>query len=151
MTFMHSLSVASTTSGCQYGTSDTRCCFSLAYAVDDTTPMDEFPLFFEETRLNLAENMLCGDDDRIAVIEMTEQNLLNPRKYTWTELRQLVATYSSALQSLRLVRGDVVACTSLSEGIIDSSYRRSSKMMVNSLLSFSGGQQLCPVPGAGSS
>jgi len=113
--------------------------------------MDEFPLFFEETRLNLAENMLCGDDDRIAVIEMTEQNLLNPRKYTWTELRQLVATYSSALQSLRLVRGDVVACTSLSEGIIDSSYRRSSKMMVNSLLSFSGGQQLCPVPGAGSS
>ncbi|OQU97807.1 hypothetical protein CLAIMM_03691 isoform 2 [Cladophialophora immunda] len=78
-------------------------------AVDQNTPIDQFPLFFEEARLNFAENMLRGDDDQIAVIDVNEQNLRSPQQYTWRELRGLVHTYAKALRRSGVAKGDVVA------------------------------------------
>lgn len=54
--------------------------------------------------------MLCGEDEQVAVIEMDEEHLWNPHKYTWKELRQLVSVYSSALRRAGLVKGEVVTC-----------------------------------------
>ena len=51
-------------------------------AVEDNARIDNFPKFFEDARLNYAENLLCGDDDEVAVIEMNELNLCEPKKYT---------------------------------------------------------------------
>lgn len=62
--------------------------------------------------MNYAENLLCGDDDAVAVIEMNEQNLGSPRKYTWKELRQLVAKYAGILHRAGLKQGEVVVCKS---------------------------------------
>ncbi|KIX95811.1 uncharacterized protein Z520_08519 [Fonsecaea multimorphosa CBS 102226] len=78
-------------------------------AVNENIPIDQFPLFFEEARLNFAENMLCGDDDQVAVIDVNEHNLRNPRRYTWRELRALVHTYANGLRRSGVVSGDVVA------------------------------------------
>jgi acetoacetyl-CoA synthetase len=83
------------------------------YAVDESMPIDQFPLFFEDTRLNFAENMLCGDDDKVAIINIEEQNLWQPRKYTWKELRKLVTLYSSAFRHAGLRKGQVVTRTLL--------------------------------------
>ncbi|OAG34353.1 acetoacetate-CoA ligase [Fonsecaea monophora] len=78
-------------------------------AVDENIPIDQFPLFFQEARLNFAENMLCGDDDRVAVIDVNEENLSSPRRYTWRDLRDLVRTYANALRRAGVAKGDVVA------------------------------------------
>ncbi|EXJ55066.1 acetoacetate-CoA ligase [Cladophialophora psammophila CBS 110553] len=78
-------------------------------AVDENAPIDQFPLFFEEARLNFAENMLCGEDDQIAVIDVNEENLWTPRRYTWRQLRHLVHTYTNALRRTGVAKGDVVA------------------------------------------
>ena len=66
----------------------------LSGAVEDNARIDNFPKFFEDARLNYAENLLCGDDDAVAVIGMNELNLREPKKYTWKDLRQLVARYA---------------------------------------------------------
>ena len=66
------------------------------------------PSFFAEARLNFAENLLCGKDEAIAVIEMNETNIHNPTRYTWKALRQLVARYAGVLEREGLKQGDVV-------------------------------------------
>ena len=77
-------------------------------AIDDNARIVDIPKFFEDSRLNYAENMLRGDDDAIALIEMNEQNLHKPRKYTWKELRTLVAKYVGILQRANIQQGDVI-------------------------------------------
>ena len=72
-------------------------------------PIDRFPRFFEDARLNYAENMLYGDDDELAVISMTEHDIWSSQKHTWKELRQVVGEYGNALRSSGLNEGDVVA------------------------------------------
>lgn len=79
------------------------------HAVDERIPIDQFPRFFEDVRLNFAENMLCGDDEELAIISMTEHDIWFPQKHTWKELRQLVGEYGNALRSSGLNEGDVVA------------------------------------------
>ena len=78
--------------------------------MDGILPIDQFPPFFEGARLNFAENLLCGDDEEVAVISLDEVNLLSPQKHTWKELRLLVGRYASALRSSGLKREEVVAC-----------------------------------------
>ena len=78
--------------------------------MEEGIPIDQFPLFFQDARLNFAENMLSGDDGRLAVIDLQERDLWNPRRYTWKELRELVRNFASALRSSGLGKGDVVAC-----------------------------------------
>lgn len=77
-------------------------------AIDDNAQIDKFPKFFEDARLNFAENLLCGDDDRTAVIELSETNIDSPRRYTWKQLKELVARYAEVLQRLGLKQGEVV-------------------------------------------
>ena len=68
-------------------------------------------MFCHDARLNFAENMLRGDEDKLAVIEMDEERLRNPRRYTWKELRKLVTTYASALRFQGIKKGDVAVGT----------------------------------------
>ena len=79
-------------------------------AIDDNASIDSFPKFFEDARLNYAENMLCGDDDAIAIIEMNELNQQDPKKYTWKDLKGLVAKYAGLLRRSGVGVGDVVCC-----------------------------------------
>lgn len=79
-------------------------------AIDDDARIDAFPSFFEDARLNYAENLLCGKDEKVAVIEMNEVNLWEPRKYTWRQLRELTARYAGVLRREEVGKGDVVCC-----------------------------------------
>jgi hypothetical protein len=86
------------------------CANSFLYAVDEDIPIDQFPSFFTDAELNFAENMLCGQDDKIAAISVSEGNVWNPERHTWRELRQLVSMYASASRLAGLRKGDVVVC-----------------------------------------
>ncbi len=76
-------------------------------AVDESITIDQFPSFFEEARMNYAENMLAKDDDSIALKCMSEA-ALTPRAVTWTELRELVRRCADAMKASNVSRGDVV-------------------------------------------
>lgn len=74
----------------------------------DNPAMFPPPHFFPEARMNYAENMLCGEDHNTAVIEMNETNIHRPVKYTWKDLRTLVAKYAGVFSRLELEKGDVI-------------------------------------------
>lgn len=74
----------------------------------DKPPIYPPPKFFPEIRLNYAENLLCGEDNATAVIEMNETNIHSPRKYTWRDLRRLVAQSAGVLRREGVKNGDVV-------------------------------------------
>ncbi|KAF2166766.1 hypothetical protein M409DRAFT_66349 [Zasmidium cellare ATCC 36951] len=76
------------------------------YAVDERATIDQFPKFFEDARLNFAENILCGEDEDFMIISMNETTLYSPSKYTWWYMRRLVATYADALKRHGVSRGD---------------------------------------------
>ncbi|KAK5202478.1 hypothetical protein LTR41_011772 [Exophiala xenobiotica] len=79
-------------------------------AIDDDAAIDQFPAFFQGARLNFAENMMTGKDDNdLAVIEMNETNMSQPKEYSWRDLRNLVRRYADALLSTGLRKGQVVA------------------------------------------
>src|SRR5690606_14991920 len=63
--------------------------------------------WYPEASLNFAENMLCGDDDRLAIIEATEDGVV--RRLTMGELRAHVARAQEGLRRLGIGRGDCVA------------------------------------------
>ncbi|KAK5072783.1 hypothetical protein LTR51_005424 [Lithohypha guttulata] len=75
---------------------------------NDNPPIFPPPLFFPEARINYAENMLCGTADAVAVIEMNENNLHGPKRYTWRELKTLVARYAGVLRRQGVESEDVV-------------------------------------------
>lgn len=75
-------------------------------AVDESIPIDQFPQFFEDARLNWAENILCGNDDDLMITSMNETTLDEPEKYTWADMRRLVAEYADALKRAGLREGD---------------------------------------------
>lgn len=60
-------------------------------AIDDDASIDQLSVFFEDARMNFAENVFCGQDDDVVVIEMNEENMQSPKKYTFKQLRQLIA------------------------------------------------------------
>ncbi len=72
---------------------------------DDQAPMTQ-SRFFPDASLNLAENLLRGDDDRVALIEADESGHL--RTFTLGELRRLVASTAQGLRAAGVVRGDSV-------------------------------------------
>lgn len=80
-------------------------------AIDEKLRIDEFPEFFPGARINFAENMLCRRQNGIAVIDMREDNLNSPERYSWNELCELVRRYSSALRYSSAKKGDIVART----------------------------------------
>ncbi|KAF7194726.1 Acetoacetyl-CoA synthetase [Pseudocercospora fuligena] len=80
------------------------------YAVDESLRIDQFPMFFEDTRLNYAENALCGarSDDDLAIISINEETLQSPEKYTWKDMKDMTAKYAEAMRASGLSRGDYV-------------------------------------------
>ena len=96
-------------------------------AIVDYARIHEFPSFFEDARLNYAENMLCGDDNAVAVIEINELNLHKPKRYTWRDLKALVARYAGVLKRSGVRSGDVVCCMSC---IIDIRLRADGQLLV---------------------
>lgn len=63
--------------------------------------------WYPQAQLNFAENLLCGDDRRLAVIEASEAGI--QRRVTMGELRGLVAQAQHGLRRLGVARGDCVA------------------------------------------
>jgi acetoacetyl-CoA synthetase len=78
------------------------------HAVDESLKIDQLPKFFEEAKLNFAENMLSKRGGDIALHIMTEKTLLNPRKITWDQLIGHVGRIADALRCSNFRRGDVV-------------------------------------------
>lgn len=74
----------------------------------DIPPIDTFPKFFEYASINYAENALKGQDDDLAVIDMNETNQQSPDRYTWKEMRALVARYAALLRREGVGLGDVI-------------------------------------------
>ncbi|QKC94676.1 acetoacetate--CoA ligase [Mesorhizobium sp. NZP2298] len=72
---------------------------------DDQAPMTQ-SRFFPDASLNLAENLLRGDDDRAAVIEADESGHF--RTFTLGELRRRVARTTQGLRAAGVARGDSV-------------------------------------------
>jgi len=72
---------------------------------DDQAPMTR-SRFFPDASLNVAENLLRGDDDRTAVIETDESGHF--RTFTLGELRRRVARTAQGLRAAGVASGDSV-------------------------------------------
>ena len=59
-------------------------------AVDESIPIDEFPEFYEGSRLNYAENLLSRTGSDIAVKALSEATLGSPEEVSWDQLRDRV-------------------------------------------------------------
>ncbi|KKP06918.1 acetoacetate-CoA ligase [Trichoderma harzianum] len=77
-------------------------------AVDEKLRIDQFPQFYQEARLNYAENILANKSNGIAVKYMDESTLRTPRSVTWRELNEMVRQAADAMQSTGLCEGDTV-------------------------------------------
>lgn len=73
---------------------------------DDDRPMTG-ARFFPEARINLAENLLKGDGQRLAIVEADETG--HYRTFTMQDLRDRVARVSRGLRALGITAGDCVA------------------------------------------
>ena len=73
------------------------------------------PTWFKGTRLNFAENLLYPSpeiedpDTAIAIIEASEAGV--QQRVTWTELRDRVAQFATALKAVGVTKGDRVGGT----------------------------------------
>ena len=74
-------------------------------------PNEKFPMtgaqFFPEAKLNLAENLLQGDDDFIAVIETDEQG--RRQDFSRKKLKDKVAKIANGLKKIGIKPGDRIA------------------------------------------
>jgi len=62
--------------------------------------------WYPDARLNFAENLLCGDDARLAIVDAKEDGQL--RRITMGELRAQVSRLEQGLRTLGVQSGDVV-------------------------------------------
>lgn len=76
-------------------------------AVDESVPIDHFPQFFPEARLNYAENMLAKCDHSVALKCLSEDNLTG-REVTWIELWETVRQFADAMKSSGVVKDDII-------------------------------------------
>lgn len=76
------------------------------FVPDESAPMTG-ARFFPDASLNLAENMLRGDDERIAVCTQNEAG--EYAEYTLAELKAYVARVAAGLRDLGVKAGDPVA------------------------------------------
>jgi len=80
--------------------------------VDMSLGMYPRPSWFGKTTLNFAENLLYpspqieNPDTQIAIIEASEKGV--QQRITWTELRNRVAQFASALRAAGVTKGDRV-------------------------------------------
>lgn len=78
---------------------------AVSFLSDDNAPMTG-SRFLPEASLNLAENLLRGDEERVALIEADESGHF--RTVTLGELRRLVARTARGLRAAGVVKGDCV-------------------------------------------
>ncbi|KAI1937244.1 hypothetical protein LOZ66_004162 [Ophidiomyces ophidiicola] len=79
-------------------------------AYDDSVKLSDVPPFFEDVRLNYAENVLEGKDlDAVALIGLREFDFLNGELVTWRQLKERVRAVRSALVQNGIKDGDRVA------------------------------------------
>lgn len=78
------------------------------YAVDEALRINQFPQFFENAKLNYAENILQANDDSVCLKVMNEENIWHPEIVTWSQLREKVRGLADALRGSGFRRGDVV-------------------------------------------
>ncbi|KAI1915470.1 hypothetical protein LOZ61_001664 [Ophidiomyces ophidiicola] len=79
-------------------------------AYDDSVKLSDVPPFFEDVRLNYAENVLEGKDlDAVALIGLREFDFLNGELVTWRQLKERVRAVRSALVRNGIKDGDRVA------------------------------------------
>jgi acetoacetyl-CoA synthetase len=76
--------------------------------VDESIPIDELPKFYDEARLNYAENLLSRTGSDIAVQALNEQHLDSPESVSWDDLRERVRHNADALQGSGFQKGDVM-------------------------------------------
>lgn len=62
--------------------------------------------WYPDARLNFAENLMCGKDERLAIIEVTEEGL--QRRVTMGQLRERVSKLQQGLLKLGVKPGDAV-------------------------------------------
>jgi acetoacetyl-CoA synthetase len=80
--------------------------------LDESLPMFPRPTWFAKTKLNFAENLLFpsreieNPDTTIAIIEASENGV--QQRISWTELRNRVAQFVSALRAAGVTEGDRV-------------------------------------------
>lgn len=78
---------------------------------NDIVENPDFPMtgveFFPDARINLAENLLRGDDDAVAVFQADETGYQTT--VTCAELRAMVARTANGLRRAGIVKGDCVA------------------------------------------
>ncbi|KAL6691328.1 putative acetyl-CoA synthetase [Trichoderma pleuroticola] len=77
-------------------------------AVDEKLRIDQFPLFYQEARLNYAENILANKSNGVAIKYMDESTIQTPHSVTWRELNEMVRQAADAMQSTGLCAGDTV-------------------------------------------
>ncbi|KAL6821466.1 putative acetyl-CoA synthetase [Trichoderma camerunense] len=77
-------------------------------AVDEKLRIDHFPQFYQEARLNYAENILANKSNGVAIKYMDESTIQTPRSVTWRELNEMVRQVVDAMQSTGLCVGDTV-------------------------------------------
>ena len=86
----------------------------LTHAISNDASITSIPKFFDGARLNYAENLLfnaAAVDDAVAMTEIDESILSNrrqPRRYTWHDLRRIVARYAGVLTRSGVTDGDAV-------------------------------------------
>lgn len=81
-------------------------------AYDPSIPISEVPRFFENARINYAENVLTQPDvspDSPALIGIREGQALDGERWSWADLREQVRKIRSALQRSGVREGDRVA------------------------------------------
>ncbi|KAJ7276411.1 acetoacetyl-CoA synthetase [Mycena haematopus] len=84
------------------------------HVVDESVNISENPPWYNEARINWAENMLhCRSSEKVALIQPTEPTTLNPtpelRRCTYSQLYDLVSRLVSSLLANGLKPGDRVA------------------------------------------
>ncbi|QGA18284.1 hypothetical protein EYB26_005968 [Talaromyces marneffei] len=79
-------------------------------AIDETRGIATFPEFYEDARLNFAENLLWRwDGEKTAIKVLAEDNLLHgPEIVSWDQLRDLVGKLADALSVSGLSKGGVL-------------------------------------------
>lgn len=76
--------------------------------VDESLRIDQFPEFYQGSRLNYAENLLSRTGSDVAVKAINEENQWKAEEVSWDELREKTRVLADAMRASGLRKGDVI-------------------------------------------